>query len=245
MSRSVEAYSADERVRRYDVDMDLLHPNRHKMVEIALEVLPFTREDRLRALDLGIGTGFLASRFLQEYPHSTLIGLDGSEAMLELASARLSDSRCGVKLIPARFEDAEEAIPEGERFDVIFSCHALHHLDSTAKGGLLRFAANRLTEGGWFINADLVASEFPEVEELIQGVRVEGIHARNGGRDPRFTDPFRIRVFLDDLERTEGDQPLSLAEDVRLLRESGIANASVFWQEYREAVYGGSRRSGR
>ncbi len=244
MSRSVDAYSAAERVRRYDADMDLMHPNRHKMAEVALEVLPFDPEDGLRALELGIGTGFLASRFLRKYPHATLVGLDGSQAMLELASARLSDTHDGVKYLAARFEDLADVIADEQQFDVVLSCHALHHLDPVEKGRLLRFVADHLVFGGWFINADLVANEFVEIEEVSQRVRVEGIYARNAGRDPRFVDRGEIRAFLDDLERTEGDQPLPLAEDVRLLREAGITNASVFWQEYREAVYGGSRNRG-
>jgi hypothetical protein len=51
----------------------------------------------------------------------------------------------------------------------------------------------------------------------------------------------RVKVFLANLEENENDQPLSMEEDLELIRSCGIGNASVFWQEYREIVYGGTR----
>ncbi len=48
-------------------------------------------------------------------------------------------------------------------------------------------------------------------------------------------------AFLDNLEATEGDQPLTIDEDLTMLRACGVSNATVFWKEYREVVYGGTR----
>ena len=39
---SVEAYDPPERVRRYDADMDIMHPLRLKMIDVALELFPET-----------------------------------------------------------------------------------------------------------------------------------------------------------------------------------------------------------
>ena len=46
---------------------------------------------------------------------------------------------------------------------------------------------------------------------------------------------------MNDLEASEGDQPLTLEEDLRILRDCGVA-AEVFWKEYREAVIGGPKQ---
>lgn len=40
--RSIDAYNSRKRVAAYDADMALMHLNRSKMVEIALEVLPLS-----------------------------------------------------------------------------------------------------------------------------------------------------------------------------------------------------------
>ena len=89
------------------------------------------------------------------------------------------------------------------------------------------------------INADIVVAESPHIEERIQRLRVEGIVRRAQGEDERFSDLQTTRRFLDELERTEGDQPVTLAMDLQILGASGARNIAVFWQEYREVVYGG------
>ena len=56
-NESVEAYDIPERVRTYDADMDIMHPLHHKMIEVALEILPFQQTQSLKVLSLGVGTG--------------------------------------------------------------------------------------------------------------------------------------------------------------------------------------------
>jgi trans-aconitate 2-methyltransferase len=65
--RSIAAYDVSQRVKTYDADMELMHPNRSKMVQIALEILPFPKTAPLRAMDLGIGTGYFTERFLNHF----------------------------------------------------------------------------------------------------------------------------------------------------------------------------------
>ena len=108
MSKSIDAYTDEERVRRYDADMDLLHPNRHKMAEVTFQVLPYSSGAQLRALDLGIGTGFLTSKFLRHFPNASIIGIDGSDAMLRLAATRFGGDVGRVHLKTMPFEEVSE-----------------------------------------------------------------------------------------------------------------------------------------
>jgi hypothetical protein len=43
------------------------------------------------------------------------------------------------------------------------------------------------------------------------------------------------------MEKNERDQPLTLAEDLEVLRNSGLKNVSAFWLEYRELVSAGQK----
>ena len=239
MSKSIDAYSDEERVERYDTDMDLMHPNRHKMVDVALDVLPFQPTDRLLALDLGAGTGYFTTRFLKSFPNSRVVAVDGSDAMVNLAMSRLKDAAGQVRFVTTSFEDLTGEHVGDEKLHIVFSSYALHHLDAATKRTVLETIARHLEPGGWFVNADLVSSPFPDIEGIIQSIRARGIAERNAGRDPRFKDVARVREFLDGLEETEGDQPLPIAEDLSIMRTAGLANATVFWQEYREVVLGG------
>jgi len=239
--RSIAAYDVSQRVKTYDADMELMHPNRSKMVQIALEVLPFPTTAALRAIDLGIGTGYFTECFLNTFPNSRLLGVDGAPAMIELAKARVKSSESRVEFVIGDFRKLRELAPGAGTVDIVFSAYALHHLSRLDKETVLRQVVELLAPGGWFVNADLIVADSPELEDRLQQIRIAGIVERACGADSRFADSVLTRQFLADLELKEADQPLTLAEDLRLLRSSGLKNVSAFWLEYRELVSGGQK----
>jgi trans-aconitate 2-methyltransferase len=238
---SIAAYERPARVASYDADMDVMHPNRHKMAAIALEILPFDPQVTITALDLGIGTGFFTQRFLERYPRARVISVDGSKSMVELARTRLASLTARVDFRIADFRQLQETIPEKECGDVVFSSYALHHLNRSEKVEVIRRALGFLKPEGWLINADIIRSDSRVIEERIQQVRVDGIVRRGAALDPRFRDAGSTRQFLNELEATDQDQPLVLAEDLQVLRDAGLRHTAVFWSEYREAVIGGRK----
>ena len=239
--RSIAAYDVSQRVKTYDADMELMHPNRSKMVQIALEVLPFPRTAALRAIDLGIGTGYFTECFLNMFPNSRVLGIDGAPAMIELAKARLKSSEARVEFVIGDFRKLQELASDASAVDVIFSAYALHHLSRLDKETVISQVVMLLAPGAWFVNADLIVADSPELESRLQQIRIAGIVERAGGADSRFVDSALTRQFLADLELKEADQPLTLAEDLALLRSSGLKNVSAFWLEYRELVSGGQK----
>ncbi|HTL77910.1 MAG TPA: class I SAM-dependent methyltransferase [Candidatus Babeliales bacterium] len=239
--RSIAAYDVSQRVKTYDADMELMHPNRSKMVQIALEVLPFTRTTALRAIDLGIGTGYFTECFLKKFPNSRVLGIDGAPAMIELAKARLKPSESRVEFAIGDFRKLQQLASDAGAVNVIFSAYALHHLSRLDKAAVLGQVVEFLAPGGWFVNADLIVADSPELESRLQQIRIDGIVERAGGGDGRFSDSVLTRQFLADLELKEADQPLTLTEDLGLLRSSGLKDVSAFWLEYRELVSGGQK----
>jgi tRNA (cmo5U34)-methyltransferase len=240
-SKSIAAYDVSQRVKTYDADMELMHPNRSKMVQIALEVLPFPRTAALRAIDVGIGTGYFTECFLNKFPNSRVLGIDGAPAMIELAKARLKSLESRVEFVIGDFRKLHELAPDAGTADIVFSAYALHHLSRFDKEMVLTQVVELLASGGWFVNADLIVADSPELERRLQQIRIAGIVQRAGGADSRFADLALTRQFLVDLELKEADQPLTFAEDLALLRSSGLKNVSAFWLEYRELVSGGQK----
>jgi len=240
--RTIAAYDVLQRVKTYDADMELMHPNRSKMIEIALEVLPFPRTAALRAIDLGIGTGYFTECFLNKFPNGRVLGIDGAPAMIELAKARLTSlASSRVECLIGDFRRLQELAAGTGTVDVIFSSYALHHLSRSDKEAVIEQIVALLVPGGWFLNADLIIADSAELETRLQQIRIAGIVERASGADSRFADSALTRQFLADLELKEADQPLTLAEDLALLRTSGLKNVSAFWLEYREAVSGGQK----
>ena len=239
--RSIDAYDLPQRVASYDADMEIMHPNRSKMVQIALEIISFPRETALRALDLGIGTGYFSRQFLQYYPNSKVVAIDGAKAMIDLAKARLGDLAEKVDVRIGDFRHMKQLVPGTATFDVVYSSYALHHLNGNDKQAVIGQSLESLRPGGWFLNADIILAESPQIEQRLQELRVQGIVKRASGRDARFLDAPSVRRFLDDLEERDGDQPQTLLEDLHVLERAGVQGASVFWLEYREAVCGGQK----
>lgn len=240
-STSIEAYDLPDRVAQYDADMEIMHPLRWKMIDVALDVIPFAHDAGLKVLDLGVGTGAFSKRLLERFPKARVVAVDGAASMFGLAKARLGALADRVDWVLSDFRGLSEALLAGGSYDAVISSYALHHLNAEEKGAVLAKTVRAIRPGGWLLNADLVTAQAPEVERRIQELRVQGIVARAPDSDERFRSAERTRQFLDDLEAAEQDRPQTLDTDLRLLREAGLLNAEVFWKEHREAVMGGSR----
>jgi tRNA (cmo5U34)-methyltransferase len=210
------------------------------MMEVALAVFPLPLDAPLLALDLGTGTGYFAQAFLRRFRRARLLALDGAPAMIELARARLQEFGERIEFLTGDFRNLEDLLG-ARKGQLVFSSYALHHLTRPEKLAVIHQALAFLEPGGWFLNADLVVAASPRLEARIQEIRVDGIVARVAGEDARFATAETTREFLDELEQKDQDKPLTLAEDLNILAEAGMAEASVFWLEYREAVTGGMK----
>ena len=232
--KSIESYNLPERIKTYDADMDIMHPNRVKMADILLDFLPGDSEDSLRALDLGTGSGYLVDRFLRRFTAGRATGVDSSKPMLELAQARLGELSPRMSCCEGDCRQLTSLV-EGP-FDVVFTAYALHHLDAEAKTDVVAQSLSLLKPGGWFFNADLVVAQEPAIEARIQELRVRGIVERADGRDQRFASTATTRAYLDKLEAEDGDQPLTLHDELAVLSAAGGVEVALLWVEHREAV---------
>lgn len=240
-SESISAYDTAARVATYDADMAVMHPNRKRMVEVALEFVPLPRDGEVHALELGSGTGYLTHSLLTAFPRCRVVAVDGAEAMVELATTRLGALVERVSFCVGDFRELDRLVPPDNLFDVVLSSYSLHHLDGSEKLRAITGGTARLKPGGWFINADLIENDSPEVEDRIQQLRVTGVVGRADTRDERFSSVSAARRFLDELEAKEHDQPLDLLQDLDVLRNSGLGQVCVLWLEYREAVVAGRK----
>jgi 16S rRNA C1402 N4-methylase RsmH len=109
-SHSIAGYDIPERVASYDADMDLMHPNRQKMLQIVLELLPFSPDASFTALDLGVGTEFFSRAILKRFPNSRVIALDGAASMIEMAQGRLGPMADRVDFRDRRFSQFERTV---------------------------------------------------------------------------------------------------------------------------------------
>ena len=108
-------------------------------------------------LELGVGTGETALRVLRRHPAASLVGLDASAEMVDVASQVLptADLRVG---------HLEDPLPEG-KFHLVVSALAVHHLTSEGKADLFKRVAGQLVVGGRFVVGDVIVPDRPEDAE--------------------------------------------------------------------------------
>jgi tRNA (cmo5U34)-methyltransferase len=135
-----------------------------------------------RLLDLGVGTGETTRRCLEAHPAARAVCLDELQDKLD-AAAQMLGGRADLRL--GRFQDP---LPEGP-FELIVSAFALHHVDAASKADLFPRVAERLSEGGRFVLADVIEPQVPvseptpldrahsivsRADELLDGLRAAG-----------------------------------------------------------------------
>jgi tRNA (cmo5U34)-methyltransferase len=241
---SVAAYDDAARVAQYDAKMRLMHPNRAKMADMVCAMLPFGPQDAVTILDLGTGTGFLTARLLEAFPQARIIAVDGAAAMMKQAQARLRQKAWALTWRICTFQELALNASALPRLDAVVSCFALHHLSAEEKRELYRALVPKLRAGGWLINADIVALPDTRIEKRYQLLRCLGIQQRARQQLGESRTLEAITQEVTQLEQTDGDQPLRLEEDLRLLREADLAEVDCFWKETREAVWGACKADG-
>jgi len=109
-----------------------------------------------RVLDLGAGTGETAAAVLIGQPAASLVLVDESAGMLELARLRLPAERVERTIVG----DLLGALPSGP-FDLVVSALAVHHLAPEQKRSLFAAVWSLLPPGRRFVLADVIVPADP------------------------------------------------------------------------------------
>ena len=139
--------------KAYDVMASKFVPKYKFLQEEIFNIVHFDKNESIRVLDLGAGSGNQVEKILNEYPNSTCYWLDSSPKFKEIAEQKLSKFGDRVQFILADFNDHwEQEI--GSKFDMIVSMSAIHHLSSDEKRAIYKKAYDQLATNGWFLNID-------------------------------------------------------------------------------------------
>jgi tRNA (cmo5U34)-methyltransferase len=209
-----DAHAADyEGLRRR------LVPGFDALYEAALGALALAGGPPRRVLDLGAGTGLLASAVAGAYPDSELVLLDGSAAMLEQARARLGER--------ASYVTAALSAPlPGGRWDAIVSALAIHHLEDDAKRDLFGRVYAALSPGGVFVNAEQVSGPTKLLDDAYRAWHER--RARELGASPDEWAQARARMAADRLAAV--DQQLGW------LSAAGFSDCDCLYKDHCLAV---------
>ncbi len=175
-------------------------------------------------LDIGAGTGLMSAFFLEKYNEADFTLVDISEEMLKKAKERFS----GFSNFEFLVQDLEDLALEKNKFDLVISGLAIHHLDDEAKKKLFKTIHKLLKDGGLFINADQVLGENDFSEALYTSSWRDKVTANK-----TLTSEEKEATF----ERIKLDKMSPLNEQLKWLEDVGFQNVANVYQYYNFVVY--------
>jgi putative AdoMet-dependent methyltransferase len=114
-------------------------------------VLSSIQRKKAKILDIGIGTGMLAEKIIATVDSPTLMGIDISEKMLEIARKKIPNANLSI-------HDFKQTIilPKGfTNFDYIISNYTFHHFTEKEKKERILYLLTLLKKGGKLIISDI------------------------------------------------------------------------------------------
>jgi tRNA (cmo5U34)-methyltransferase len=181
---------------------------------------------KLRALDLGAGTGLFSAMLLARRPEAQVHLVDASEGMLTQARQRFSGADA------VSFAVADIAAADlGGPWDLIISALAIHHLDDSAKKDLFRRVHAALADDGLFVNAEQALGPEPVAEARYARLWLKQI--KELGAPPE--------QIAKAQERMAHDRCASVEDQMQWMRQAGLRDVDCSFKAWRFAVLSGRR----
>lgn len=196
------------------------------MLDAVILVLPFSKGEKIKVIDLGCGTGILAKKIKENYPNAKITCLDIAEDMIKLAKVKLNQySDIKYQVEDLHFYDFEE------KYDVVVSSLALHHLrGNDAKKNFLKKIYDALSAGGALYNADVVlgANHFLQNRYLSKWIE---FMSKNYSLE-EIKNVLLPKYYHEEI-------PTQFVKQIQWLIDLGFIDVDVIWKYYNYVVYGG------
>lgn len=199
-------------------------------------------------LNLCCGEGLLDELILDRFPEFTLLGLDGSDEMLQQAGKRLK--RFHNRFRTEKFNLAGKGWRNpAQRPDAVISSLAIHHLTGEQKQTLFADIFGMLAEKGLFIVADIV--EHPDeagrglaAEALDEAVRRRALELDGNTQAFEFFQREGWNIFRQ-LDPEDIDKPSPLFDQLKWLEQAGFSQIDVHWMLAGHVLFSAAKKPAR
>ncbi|MBC8332647.1 MAG: class I SAM-dependent methyltransferase [Anaerolineae bacterium] len=214
----------DESVAYYDGWIKTALPGYASLFAAALDVIPFETSAALEILDLGAGTGLFAEYVLAKYKRARFTLMDMAPKMLALAEKRFEANREQFEFVEQDFRQFDAQ----QRFDVVISSMAIHHLTSGEKQHLFAAVFHSLRAGGVFINLDQIKAPSPELQQFYWDHWLAHVRAQNAAEE-------QIQASIQ--RRLEFDKDDTLHDQLKWLAEAGFPSVDCVFKNFFVGVF--------
>lgn len=216
-------------------------PDREYQIQTICDLIP-PRDQPFTVVELASGEGLLAEAILHRFAHATVIGLDGSDEMLQRSAARLQH-------FGSRFKAQQFELAATDWRSTIRSVHAvvssltIHHLDGAGKLALFRAVYAMLNAGGVFVIADVIQPTHQYSRAVAAQAWDDAVRQRSLelSGDLKPFDHFQQARWNLYRYPDPGDMPSPLVDQLQWLQQAGFVKVDVVWLRAGHAIYGGAK----
>ncbi len=169
---SGDRWGFNEWAKSYDEDVvksaragDWIFRDYNRVLDRVVEYCQLEENVYSSVLDIGIGTGNLAARFLSR--GMRVIGIDPSAEMRKICRRKYP----GIRVLAGDFLKTPRSLPD---VDLIVSAYAFHHLTATQKAKAIPLMTKLLKPKGRIVIADLMFQNTAEESRIKQTLRDTG-----------------------------------------------------------------------
>ncbi len=214
----------------WDKDTISANPSRPEQLDMLITLIEDGYQPGKTILDLGFGTGLVEEQIFRRIPVAQIVGVDASQAMMELAHPRLEafkDQYVTVQHDLSQLDGLQ--LPERD-YQFVFSVQTLHHLTDEQMQMAYHFIYNTLEAGGLFLLLDRIAVEKSALYDCYQSLwrRQDRVYGSQVASGEGATHTEHQAVV-----RTRGDIPMGLERHLELMREAGFEAACLHLQTNR------------
>ena len=204
-------------ISKWDSDPISGNPVRGEQVDLLLSLVADHYIPGSTILDIGSGSGLVEEQLFRRLPEALVVGIDYSPALMAMAEKRLADKEKQFVTVRHDLCNIESAKLPERNYQVAFSVQTIHNLPCQSQRKVMSWVYKVLSTPGFFFFMDKVAIPGAELFSCHQSVWKKQNAAYSASIDEG-------RSFVDHqryLER-EGDSPLTLQENLKVLGESGF-----------------------
>ncbi len=222
--------------QKYDDVIKRRVPLYNEIQTLMVSLLPFSKKEYLRVLDLGCGTAGTSVAFLKEFPLARVTGIDGSQDMLDVAAAKVKQTTWRIDFICQDIRVVSGQWPGvrgEEEFDAIISAFSLHYLNEQEKKALFSKCRDALKPGGMLVDAEAVISPSAKVYQLYMEKWKE--YQRSNG----FSED---EIGAQMLKFVRDVKPLTVERQVEMMKSVGFVDVECYFKYMNWALFGGYKQ---